>query len=316
MPKGKQLGARSLKSQDRLAALRSFLDPRRPVSVRYCLYQLATRGLYPSTAKKHYRSTLQLTVTARISGELDDECFTDNKRVVHSGEWNGFENLAQYQKPSPIERYSRDRWQDQPRHLECWLEKDTTAPLVKRVINQWDITLRVSAGSFSRPFLVRAAEEIAKRDRPTVIFYIGDFDPSGLSIESVARKGNGERGNRRREGLFDLLIQKHGWTAARWRKQITWKRIAATEKDLRTMPAKFRLSIKEATEDSNGDPHAPGYKETYGDKCVEVEAIEVLKVGELAERLDNAIRNVIDLEAWEESGRKEAEEKRTGRSIR
>jgi hypothetical protein len=53
---GKVAGCVSMKSRERLDALRTFLSPCRPVSVRYCLYQLALRGLHTSTAKQHYRS--------------------------------------------------------------------------------------------------------------------------------------------------------------------------------------------------------------------------------------------------------------------
>jgi hypothetical protein len=48
-----------------------------------------------------------------------------------------------------------------------------------------------------------------------------------------------------------------------------------------------------------------------------VEALEVLEVGEVANRLDAAIRKYgVNAEAWHKSERKEGREKATGKSIR
>src|SRR6266404_2012362 len=329
MPRGgRAAGSVGMKSRERLAMLRTFLSPERPVTVRYCLYQLASRGLYPSTAKNRYRSLKELCLTARIRGAdhewgLDDGCFMDNKRVVEDS-GIGWDNLAHFQKPPSIHRYYRNRWQDQPKHrTEIWCEKDTVAVLIREVAAKWDAILRVSMGGFGRAFLVRAANELAQVTKPITILYMGDWDPKGENIEIAAREGNQKENNRRREGLKDILIAKHGWTRERWRKQVTWNRVAATENDFLTMDDKFKLPIKEARideetgEETKGDALAPAWKERYGELCLEVEAIEVLEVGEVAKRLDAAIQRYgVDLDAWRKSERKEAKEKKTGKSVR
>jgi hypothetical protein len=329
MPRGGRAAGRvNLESRERLDALRTFLSPDRPVTVRYCLYQLASRGLYPSTAKKHYRSIKELCLTARIRGVdhewgLDDACFIDNKRVVEDG-GIGYDNLADFQKPPSINRYYRNRWQDQPKHrTEIWCEKDTVAVLIRDVVGKWDAILRISMGGFGRAFLVQAANKLADVIRPITILYVGDWDPKGENIETAAREGNQKENNRHREGLRDILIAKHGWTPERWKEQVTWKRVAATENDFLAMDDKFKLPIKEARIDeetgqtTKGDALAPAWKERYGDLCLEVEALEVLEVGEVANRLDAAIQRYgVDLDAWRKSERKEAREKKSGRSVR
>jgi hypothetical protein len=299
--------------------MREILSPSRPVSVRYVLYELVSRGLIPSTAKKHYRSLLSLCLTARISGELDDSCFVDNKRESIDYE-RGHANLGDYLKPPSIRHYHRNRWQDQPRHVECWLEKNTSEVLVSSAAYEWEIALRISAGSFSRAFLMEAARELDEIQKPIVIFYCGDFDPSGLVIERAAREGNGKQGARRREGLRDILVQQFDWTEAQFRKQIRWKRIAVTESDFRAMDSRYTVTVKDAGideqgQETKGDPHAPSYVERYGDRCVEVEALEVRAKGALDKRLKTAIASVVDSRAWKMSEVKEAAEKRTGVSI-
>jgi hypothetical protein len=326
MPRGGRIaGCRNLISRQRLAAVEEFLSPRRPVSSRYCLYQLASRGLYPDTTHRSYRSCKELMLSARISGELDDGCFVDNRRVVWTGETDGWPNLAEYMEPPDPRWYKRNRWQDQPVHIEVWTEKDTIAPLIKDVArNKWDISGLISTGTFSRPSLVAAAKRIHEaweQGKRIKIFYIGDFDPTGLGIEQWGQKGNGEANQRRTEGLFEILHRKYGWTESDFRTRISWERIAATELDLKTMPAKYKLPIKEAERDEatgqliKGDPRAEVYKGKYGDQCIEVEALEVLKIGEIADRLDRAIQKTIDADAWKKSERKEAREKKTGISI-
>jgi hypothetical protein len=326
MPKGKIAGSVSNANKERLEAMRTFLSPDRPVTVRYCLYQLASRDLYPSTAKKHYRSLKELCLTARIRGVdhengLDDASFLDNKRVVEDG-GIGYDNLAEYLKPPDTDDYYRNRWQDQPKHrTEVWAEKDTVAVLIRDVVTKWDAILRISMGGFGRAFLCRAAEALAEVVKPITILYLGDFDPKGVNIEIAAREGNQKENNRRREGLKDILIAQHGWTAERWETQVTWKRVAATETDFLTIDDKFKLPIKEARVDeetgepTKGDALAPAWKETYGELCLEVEALEVVKVGEVAERLDTAIQRYgVDVKAWHKSARKQANELRMWRN--
>jgi hypothetical protein len=93
--------------------------------------------------------------------------------------------------------------------------------------------------------------------------------------------------------------------------------VAATKQDFLTIDDKFKLPIQEARideetdEPTKGDALAPAWKERYGELCLEVEALEVLKVGEVANRLDTAVQRYgVDVKAWRKSERKEAAKKR------
>lgn len=319
---GRKVGCRNKDSRAILAALPEFLSSGRPVTVRYCLYQLVSRSLLLSTSDKYYTKLSSLLRATRVSGEIEDACFTDNHCTVEPG-GAGSRNLASYMEPPDIRWYYRNRWQDQPKHItEVWLEKDTTAVLIRDTVSKWDCTLRISSGAYGRAFLFKAAKELAAVTKPIVILYIGDFDPKGLDIERAARKGNDKEGDRRREGLFDILIAKFGWTEKRIRKQIKWVRVAATENDLRTMDDKFKITVKQAAvdevtgEEIPGDTCAPAYVERYGELCLEVEALEVLKVGEIADRLDAAIqKHGVNIALWKKSFAKEVRERKTRVSI-
>lgn len=148
------------------------------------------------------------------------------------------------------------------------------------------------------------------------IFFVGDHDPSGIALEQWAQRGNGENGNRRTEGLFELLANKFGWTPKEYDRQIRWQRITVTQDDFHDPRlAEYRISIKDAGRDpetgkclKGHDPRAAVYKSKFGDMCLEAEALEVLKDGEIAERLDRAIQAAIDMDAWEASERKQEQE--------
>lgn len=316
MPKGRKVGDRFGKSKIILAELTKFLSPDRPVTLRYCLYQLVSRGIplcgqrkgkpaECSTSDRCFTALSNLTRAARVSGELDDACFVDNRCEVVTGWDMGYETIGGYMWRDP-RNYYRNRWQDQPKHTtEVWLEKDTTAVLLRDVVSKWDCTFRIAHGGYGRAFLYRAAKELSEVAKPITILYFGDFDPKGLDIERAARKGNDKLGDRRREGLFDILVSKFGWTEERITNQIYWQRIGATENDFRN-PKMDRFKIPTKKDDSC----APAYRAKYGtSQCLEIEALEVLKVGELAERLEQAIlRHGVDVDAWQASERREKRE--------
>ncbi len=254
---------------------------------------------------------------------LDDECFVDNKRRVE--EYDTWHNLDEYVR-GLAGGYFLDHWQNQPCHIECWIEKDTTSSLVEDVCLEFGIPLRVSSGSFSRAFLIRAADRVheeAMLAKQIHVLYVGDFDPKGISIEKTARQGNARGGARKREGLFDILQSKHGWTADECERRITWPdveedggRIAVTLKDFRRLPDSLKVDVKQATMDEEkeemrkGDALAPAYMEKYGELCAEVEAVEVRKLGIVGRRLEAAINKLIDRDTWEASERRQERDRK------
>jgi hypothetical protein len=288
-PGGKQSGTRNLASRERLTALSTFLDPGRKLSIRSCLYRLSAmsgsdgRKLYPGTDINSYRSLKELIRTARISGELDDDCFIDNKRILLEGETNGWENIEEYMRPHNPHHYERNRWQDQPDRIQVWLEKDTLRGLIASICRKWDVTRLISMGTL---------------------------------IEEWAQRGNNGDGNRRTEGLLELLVTKFDWTSEQYEEQIRWERVAVTLADFQNPQlAPYKISIKDAGRDEETskclpghDPRAEEYKEAYGGQCLEVEALEVLNDGEIANRLDAYIHDVIDLDLWQASERKQRRE--------
>lgn len=285
--------------------LKTFLSPNHRASKRGAMYTLLSEGLLSSTTDFHNFNRAMNRVLedgTRCDEHFSDECFDDNRRRTQlTPTWR---NKAEFVE-SCSEAWRLDYWQNQPTRVEVFLEKDTASFLVQEVTERLQVPLRVSAGNFSRTFLYRIAESISSTNVPIKILYIGDFDPSGLDIERAAMRGSNGR-----EGLADFLQNDFGWKLGRFEKQVTWVRVGVTEDEWRTMPDKARVPLKDKSQKDDGtwkkgDPRAVDFKARYGDYGVEVEALEVMNRGGLAQRLDAAIQSYIDPVAWEQSKQQE-----------
>ena len=270
--RGRQVGVRNKDSRSILDAVRTFLEThRRNVTVRMCLYYVVSLGLI-STVENHEIKFYGLLSRARVAGEIDDEPFVDNHCSVEEGGNDGWLNIDQYMRGPDPHFYHRDHWQDQPKHpTEIWLEKNTIADSVRAIARKWDSTLRIASGAWGRAFLYRAAKELSDVTKPITILWCGDCDPAGWDIERAARKGNNKEGDRRREGLGDILIKKFDWTAKRFANQVKWLRVAATAEDLKnpnlqkyTIPVKSCVRDPQTNRVISGDTRSPAYVQLYG----------------------------------------------------
>jgi hypothetical protein len=269
------------------------------------MYTLLSAGLLSSTKDFHNfnRAMNRVLEDGKLCDEhFSDECFDDNRRRTElTSTWKDRGAFDEW--CSAV--WKLDYWQNQPTRVEVFLEKDTASFLVQDVTYRLRVPLRVSAGNFSRTFLYRIAESISGTNVPIKILYIGDFDPSGLDIERAAMRGSNGR-----EGLADFLENDFGWEPGQFEKQVTWMRVGVTEDDWRNTPDKARVPLKDTSQNGDGtwkkgDPRVPDFKAKYGDYGVEVEALEVMQRGGLAQRLELAIQSYIDSVAWEESKRAE-----------
>lgn len=283
---GRSLDSKTL---NLVEAIRGIVSPEKPSTLRFVYYKLISLGLIENSDKS-YNGLVNKVRDARIRGDLDDNCFHDLKRVTDKpAVWTDLEDYREWIQ----DVYRRDRWRTQPRHLEILVEKGTVGEVVRPVTRKWGVTLRTSTGTFGRCLLCETASDIADAYRLTTIGYIGDHDPSGLSIEAAARSGNGKNGTLRREGLLDILIQKHGFD------DVEWHRLAVTENDLKNVPQEALVPAKKT------DKSFSKYTQKYGDYGCEVEALDQTV---LQERVESFITGHIDFDLWNAEGQKEQED--------
>ena len=108
---------------------------------------------------------------------------TDNVRTVRG--YDRYRSAQDYARVA-AEFYRRDYWADSPVRVEVWLEKDALAGvLTPVVVEECGLDLYVTRGYASVSYLQSAAEFIRRDGRPTHVYLLTDFDPSGLSIAST-----------------------------------------------------------------------------------------------------------------------------------
>jgi hypothetical protein len=298
-------GSLSKKTFERIAALKTFLSADKPISKRAAMYMLLSMPssdgspLLASTKDfVQFNAVMnqQLQDGTLCDDNFDDDCFVDNRRRTdQAATWT---NWIEFQQACR-DQYRRDYWQDQPTHVEVWLEKDTAAFLVQHISRYFGVPLRVSSGYYSRSFLNGIAREWSSVIKPIQVFYIGDFDPSGLDLERAAQWGENKKW-----GIADFLTKKYGWTPSRFSSQVDWRRLGVTHEDYQSIPTSARVTLKPS------DPRVPAFQELYSKYGVEIEALEVLQKGLLATRLQQAISNRIDADLWAESEQQEQKERK------
>jgi hypothetical protein len=160
------------------AAIYNMLSVENPMTLRQLFYRLVSDGTI-GKKETEYKSLANLTKNMRMNGELPFEWFADNTRwqrkpQSYSSLGRGVEIFA--------EAYRRDIWINQGNYVEIWLEKDALAGVVYGVTAEFDVPLMVSRGYSSLSYLHGAAMQIDSIDKPTYIYYFGDYDPSGRDI--------------------------------------------------------------------------------------------------------------------------------------
>jgi hypothetical protein len=129
--------------------------------------------------------------------------------------------------------------------------------------------LNVIRGQVSETFVWNIAEEWNEIEKPIFGYYLGDHDPSGLKIEA------------------SLKSKLSGFTD----KEFNWERLAITSHDFAN-PQLLGFGVKRKGPAGSWRP----YLETYGDRCVELDALdpEVVRT-----RVRQAIESHIDTDEWE-----------------
>ena len=242
-------------------------------TVRQLFYEIAVAKLVPKD-ERGYGKVQTVLARARERGAFPMEGIYDGLRQLRRPNvWNGLDAYLEVIRRS----YRRDPWQDQPRRVEVWIEKDAVRGTVQSVTTEYQVPLLCGRGYLSITAKNEARQRIARR--ATTIVYIGDHDPSGINmLEETEEWIRGEL-----PADADLVID----------------RIAITDEDHAndTLPD-LPVNPKDA--------RAANYIRRYGDTVVEVEAVSAVA---LQDRLRTAIERHRDDEAWAEGEKLEKEDR-------
>ena len=138
------------------------------------------RGLIPKDETRGYRVIQRRLLQLRELGVIPYGHIADNARTVHRR--NRYQSPEDYARVA-AEFYLRDYWADSSVRVEVWLEKDALVGVLRPVVvEECGLDLFVTRGYASVSYLQSAADFIREDGRPTYIYLLTDFDPSGLGI--------------------------------------------------------------------------------------------------------------------------------------
>lgn len=155
------------------------LNEYHPMTVRQVFYQMTSRGYIPKTEQSYRGTICRLLSELRLSRVIPFGYISDNTRWMRKPKtFDSMEDMLNLNK----ETYRRALWSSQPVYLEIWIEKDALAGVVYDVTEQWDVPLMVTRGYASLSYLYEAAQVYETAGKPVYIYYLGDYDPSGVDI--------------------------------------------------------------------------------------------------------------------------------------
>jgi len=263
----------SQKIVDAISTIFETIKP--PLTVRQVYYQLATMGLVP-LSQKGYRQAQRILLRVREEGIVPWEHFADRTRErIQAAQWDDAADFAR----SVAGQYRKDLWQTQDEHVEFWLEKDALSGFVSDVLDGWGVPLYVARGFASATFVHEAAAALGEIDKPKFIYYLGDHDPSGMSIEKAVKQ---------RLTAFGA--------------EFTFTRLAISLDDIK----KFNLRPLKA---KKSDTRTRRYVEEHGgDATIELDA---LPPDEFRRRIEEAVLRHIEVDEWNRLFREEELEQET-----
>lgn len=159
-----------------------------PMTVRQVFYQATVRGIVDKT-EGGYGQVQRALVDLRRYGLLPYEWIADNVRWQRKPRtWrspaDAIEATARF--------YRKALWEDSDVYVEVWLEKDALSAVIFDITEVYDVPLMTTRGYASLSFLHGAAETMMDIGKPTFIYHLGDYDPSGVNaaekIESSLRQ--------------------------------------------------------------------------------------------------------------------------------
>ena len=181
-------------------ALLGFVNEHRYITDRQFYYHLVEQPLGSpirldvSTARlatNAYAKVIDLTVTCRLAGLISLDSILDDTAL-----------LGTTQYACPIETYLllqvneyRSNWfEKQKYYVECWLEKRALSRIFQSITDAYGVYLSVSGKYPSLAQVKSAIDRFEDYDKPKVILYFGDLDPTGKDMPRYLREMFSELG--------------------------------------------------------------------------------------------------------------------------
>jgi len=256
-----------------LESLKVFRQYDTALTLRQLYYRLVSKHLFSNTINS-YKRLSRLMVRARETRDVPVNCLEDRSRRILGRGDTGYNSAEDFLKQrfanlqSSWKSFNMPRWDDQPVYLVVSLEKDALSRLVSDIANRYAVRTFPTRGYPSFTYVQNMASYIRNRlkDKPTVVLYFGDFDPSGIDIE---------------RDLTERLAKYDAGDFSVQRVALNSDQIEQYK--LPPMPVK------------KSDARAESFVEEYGNMTVELDALEPNVLKNLVQQ---AILSHINLRNW------------------
>lgn len=150
------------------------------LTLRQLYYQFVSKALIPNE-EKSYRKLGSLVSNGRLAGLIDWDAIEDRMRQPETPA--EFEDLNELLSAA-LNSYRLPRLCGQDVYAELWVEKDALAGVLQPLAQKYHATLMVNRGYSSQSAMYESAQRIQAGIEDagaseSVVFYLGDLDPSG-----------------------------------------------------------------------------------------------------------------------------------------
>lgn len=153
-----------------------------PMTARQIFYRMVGAHDYAKT-EQAYDNLCSKLVLARRAGMIPFDAIRDDKVTEHGAGggyrtpeifWRGVRNSGEY--------YHRPTREDQEAHVEFWTEAGGMSGMVAESVFEYGVPVFSAGGFLSVTATHQIAKRALRRDIPTIMLHVGDYDPSGESI--------------------------------------------------------------------------------------------------------------------------------------
>lgn len=239
------------------------------LTVRQLYYQFVAKDLFPDSrkwkwtgsrwvhddngtknAEPNYKWICEVVDRARMAGMLSWNYIEDRTRnLMGTSHWTSPSDIIN----SAARSFRIDKWVDQPRRVEVWVEKEALSDVVGRVARRYDVDYFSCRGYVSQSEMWSAGQRlksyIADCDQDVVILHLGDHDPSGLDMTRDIRD------------RLTTFIGHQAWNSLEVRR-IALNYDQVQQYNPPPNPAKLT------------DPRATAYMDLHGDSSWELDALD------------------------------------------
>lgn len=235
------------------------------VTLRQLFYRLVSAQVIPNSTNA-YKQLSRTTAVARREGWFPD--LIDNTRGIEEPAWWRGANRAVY---AIKDQYRRDRTENQEFKIYIAVEKNALRTQLEHWFYEKGLPVLAFGGYPSQTFVNEIMEDIDKTEKPAILIYGGDFDPTGM----------------------DILRDFQARTAGKWEEVI---RVALNEPQI----AEFNLPPLPG---KDWDSRAAGFEATYGE-VIQVE-LDALPPETLKKIYADEVANWWDEDGFQESLKQE-----------